>query len=273
MNRQLVVRGNNSPARMNRQLVVHGNANALALMNRANRTNLSTARPRVRFSRTKRFVRAGAKNMVIFAAVTGLETLLPSSFMPGLVIQLCLGAPAVYNAVSKGRPNLAFRGSAFTTFWYIAFRGIAGIRETMIITQKSTLFTPVTNAVGRLIDKHVRGSANSKSVKYAILYYIAQFIRAYLQAMKYPVYDSANEYGRRFASTYSGHAGKHILNVVKFGGKTAFSLVKKYPRTSMAAGGAAIAYMRSKKNNNSPRRNNNSPRRNNNNSPRRLTSS
>ena len=265
---------------MNRQLAVRGNnANALALMNRANRMNLSTAHPNVRFSRTKRIVGTGAKHMAIYAAVTGLETLLPTTFMPGLVIQLCLGAPAIYNAVSKGRPNLAFRGQAFTMFWYITFRGAVGIRETMIITQKSTLFTPVTNAAGRLVDKHIRGSANSNSVKYAILYYIAQFIRAYLQAMKYPVYDSADEYGRRFAATYSGHVGKHILSAVKFGGETAVSAAKKYPRSAATAAAAAIAYLRSKKrNNSSPRRNNSSPRRNNssprrnNSSPRRLTS-
>ena len=252
------------------------NNRALEIVQRANSSTLAR-NPKISFSRTKRIVRSGAKHAMIFAAVTGIESFLPMTFLPGLVIQLCLGAPNMYNAVKQGRPQLVLSRPPVTMFWYITFKGLSGLREAYIISQRSTLFTPITNAVSGLMDKHLRG-ANSNSAKYKIFYVIAMFIRAYLQIMKYPVYDNPHNYARRFASTYSGHVGRHMMTALKFGMKKAGN----YPIVTATAISAGAAYIRAKtmkrRTNNSPRRTNNSPRRTNNsprrtnNSPRRLTS-
>lgn len=210
------------------------NRTALNILANAAASNIVNTRPNVKFSRTRRIVTNGAKHFAIYAAVTGLETLIPSS-IPGLTVQLCLAAPSIYKAVRQRRPNLATASSVISVFWLVMFRGAAGVRETMIITKKSSLFDPVTRTIGKIIDKHIKGSANSKSVKYAILYYLAQFVRAFYQTMGYPLYDSANSYGKKFAADFSGHLGTSLVGLLKTSGKTGFKIAKKYPVSTAAS--------------------------------------
>lgn len=195
--------------------------------------------------------------MAVYAAVTGIETLIPASvFMPGLTVQLCMALPNMYRAVRERRANLAVSGGFVTMFWLIAWRGALGIRETMIITQRSTVFAPMANAVGKLIDRHVRGSANSQTLKYKILFVIAQFVRAAYQVMGYPLYDSATQYGHRFASEMSGHLGSSLATVLAQAGRGvvhAGRMAARYPTTTGVGVSALLATMLPKKQN-SPRR-------------------
>jgi hypothetical protein len=197
--------------------------------------NLGPVRPQLRFSRTKKFVTSGAKHFTVFAAVAGIETLMPSYMYPGLSVQLCMGIPSMVQTVRNQR---LISATAATMFWFIMYKGIGGIIETIIIPTNTTRGQRLTNSVGKLADKYIRGSANRNSAKYLILYYFAQFVRAWYLLKGLPV-KSANSFGKEFAATMSGHLGSQLTKMLKTG-------VYNYPLTTTAAV-TALAVSRSRR--------------------------
>lgn len=72
---------------------------------------------------------------------------------------------------------------------------------------------------------------------------MAQFVRAYYQTMGYPLYDSANSYGKKFAADFSGHLGRSLVGILKTSAATAGKMIKRYPVGVAAAATAAAVYM------------------------------
>jgi len=193
------------------------NTRALDLLATAASGNVSSTRPKLRFSRTRRIIKSGVFHGTTFAVLHGLETLMPGAyFYPQLTVSLCAAIPTLYGAIRRRNASSV----AVTFFWYVTFMGAAGIMQTMLIKQNTTYWNSFTAGAGKLIDKHIKGSANSNSVKYLILYYIAQFFRAAQQAMGMPIYDSANTYGKKFAANFSGHLGTSMVKLLKNTGTT-----------------------------------------------------
>lgn len=217
------------------------------VLNRAVNSGTTVSKPNIRFSKARQVVKSGARHFVVFAAVSGFETLLPKSVMPSdLTVQLCFGAalPTI-QAAYQGRVSPAL---AVTFFWLITFRGFLGIRETMLITRRSSYFDPVTRVMGRALDLY-KGSAPSNSVRYAILYYLAQFLRAYYQTMGYPVYASANNFGRSFARNFSGNLGRSLVTLLRSTGSMTGTLLGHAIRHPLgaAATSAAVGLVLSRK--------------------------
>jgi hypothetical protein len=197
------------------------NTRALDMLATAAAGNVSSTRPKLRFSRTRRIIKSGVFHGTTFAVLHGLETLMPGAyFYPQLTVSLCAAIPTLYGAVRRRNASSA----AVTLFWYVTFMGAAGIMQTMLIKQNSTYWNSFTSGAGKLIDKHIKGSANSNSVKYLILYYLSQFVRAYQQAMGMPIYDSANTYGKKFAANFSGHLGTSMVKLLK---NTGTAIIKR----------------------------------------------
>jgi hypothetical protein len=208
------------------------NTRALDMLASAAAGNISTTRPKLRFSRTRKIIKSGAFHGTTFAILHGLETLMPGAyFYPQLTVSLCAAIPTLYGAVRRRNTSSA----AVTLFWYITFMGAAGIMQTMLIKQNTTYWNSFTSGAGKLIDKHVKGSANSSSVKYIILYYLSQFVRAYQQAMGVPIYLTANAFGKRFAANFSGHLGTSMVKLLKNSG----TAIMKKPLQSAAVTAAA----------------------------------
>jgi len=218
------------------------NTRALDLLANAAAGNVGATRPKLRFSRTRRIIKSGAFHGTTFAILHGLETLMPGAyFYPQLTVSLCAAIPTLYGAVRRRNASSV----AVTFFWYVTFMGAAGIMQTMLIKQNSTYWNSFTSAAGKLVDKHIKGSANSNSTKYLILYYIAQFFRAAQQAMGMPVYLTANAYGKRFAANFSGHLGTSMVKLLK---NTGTAIIKKPLQSAAIAATTYVAMAgRSKK--------------------------
>jgi hypothetical protein len=234
--------------------------NPLQIVRAANRagpinTVGNRGRQMVRFQRTKKFLSSGTKHMLAYAAIAGLETLLPLSYLtPGFTIALCVGIPSTIDAIST-RGVVNTKKVAVKIFWYITFLTAAGIVQTLIVTPESNMFTPWTNAMKDLVDKRIKKSAPKNSASYKFAFYFAQFIRACYMAAGYPV-PSAHDYGRRFAANWSGSMGSYMVHILKEtikvlskAGKYTIKASTKYPKTmrGITVGGVSLAGLRSLK--------------------------
>lgn len=208
---------------------------------------LKTSQPVIRYERTRRFIRTATTNFAVYGTVQGIQRFFPGAWVdPRFTIQLVFGIPQTVRAVRHGRMNIALAAPAVTIAWFITFTALSGIMQTVLITSSSSYFGQVSRAVGNVVDKTIRGSANSSTLKYKIAQVIGHFVYAYkMYRGTAPVLQGPNGFSRAFAADMTGTMGRGLGHALKAAGRAAI----RHPlEATVATTIAALGLVPQKKN-------------------------
>jgi hypothetical protein len=223
-----------------RALALRPNTSGLNILANAAAGNMQVVKPRVSFQRTRKVIKFAGQSLVTVAAIKGLETLLPGSYLaPHMTAQLVLAIPQAYQNIKAGRAALVSTVPAVTVAWYITYLAASGIMQSYVISQNSSAFAKVGNLFGRAVEKHIKGSAARSSFKYQFMKIFGHFIYAYMTYRGAISGVSANKFASGFAANSSGAVGRSLVNGLKFGYRAA----KADPMTTaiVATGVASLA--------------------------------
>ena len=184
----------------------------------------SASQPMVRFVKTKQVFSTATQSFIAYGAVQGIQRFFPAAWLdPRFTVQLIFGVPQTVKAIRQGRMNVALAAPVITIAWFVTFTALSGVVQSVLINMNSTYWSQMSRLVGNVIDKRVRGSANSSTLKYKIMQVLGHFVYAYMQYKgTAPTLQGSNSFSRAFAADMTGTLGRGLGFTLKKVAQTAY---------------------------------------------------